>query len=121
MKHGSNSEAATEDPSSNDVDVRSWSRQLARWSVLAAFLSCTLNCVFNQLASRAAAALGQFDAVVGWASLLVVLAGIVLGAVSLTGGWRRRSVDTMVIAGIGLVLNGGIVFVVVWYFTMIRR
>jgi hypothetical protein len=53
--------------------------------------------------------------------LLVVIAGMVLGAAGLASGWRRRSVDTMTIAGIGLVLNSGIVFVVVWYFAVIRR
>jgi hypothetical protein len=104
-----------------DHDARSWSRQFARSSVLAAFLSCTLNCGFNQLAARAAQSLGRFEGLVGWMSLLVVLVGIVLGTAGLVGGWRRRSVDTMTIAGIGLVLNSGIVFVVVWYFAVIRR
>jgi hypothetical protein len=104
-----------------DRGARSWSRQLARWSVLAAFLSCTLNCVFNQLTARAAQSLGRFEGLVGWTSLLVVIAGMVLGAAGLASGWRRRSVDTMTIAGIGLVLNSGIVFVVVWYFAVIRR
>jgi hypothetical protein len=103
-----------------DTDVRSWSRHLARWSVLAAFFSCSLNCVFNQLTARAAAVLGRFDAFVGWGSLLLVLAGMALGASALVGGWRSRSADTMVIALIGLILNGGIVFVVVWYFAAIR-
>jgi hypothetical protein len=112
---------ALEERSPGDVEMRSWGRQLARWSVLAAFLSCTLNCVFNQLGARAAASLGQFDKAVGWTSLLMVIAGAALGVAGLASGWRRRAVDTMVIAGIGLVLNGGIVFVVVWYFTMIRR
>lgn len=102
-------------------DARTWSRQLARGSILAAFLSCTLNCVFNQLASRAAASLGRFDGLIDWLSLLMVLAGIALGVAGMLGGSRRKSPDTMVIAGIGLVLNGGIVFVVVWYFTMVRR
>lgn len=112
---------ALEQQSPDHVEMRSWGRQVARWSVLAAFLSCTLNCVFNQLAARAAASFGQFDRVVGWTSLLMVIAGATLGVAGLVSGWRRRSVDTMVIAGIGLVLNGGILFVVVWYFTMIRR
>jgi hypothetical protein len=113
----SGSEAGSE----ADLDARSWGRQFARWSVLAALLSCTLNCVFNQLAARAAQSLGRLDGLVGWTSLLVVFVGATLGLAGMVSGWRRRSADTMVIAGIGLVLNSGIVFVVVWYFVAIRR
>ncbi len=113
--------ATTSDDVGAQSDARTWSRQLARGSILAAFLSCTLNCVFNQLASRAAATLGRFDGLIDWTSLLMVLAGMALGVAGMLGGWRRKSPDTMVIAGIGLVLNGGIVFMVIWYFTIVRR
>ncbi len=106
--------------SPSDHDAGSWARQLARISVVAAFLSCTLNCVFSQVASRAGPALGSFGWLVDWSSLLVVLAGATLGVLGIVGGWRRKSPDTQAIAAIGLVLNLGIVFVVVWYFTMVR-
>jgi hypothetical protein len=103
-----------------DFDTGSRARLAARLSILAAFLSCTLNCVFSQVAARAGQWLGDYSGVVSWFSLLVVLAGATLGAAGLVGGWRRKSADTQVIAGLGLVLNAGIVFVVIWYFTFVR-
>ena len=103
-----------------DADARSTPRHLARLSIVAAFLSCTLNCVFNQLASRAAAWLGSLGWLVDWSSLTIVLAGVVLGAIGLAGGLRRKSADTATIATIGLVLNLGILFVVIWYFAVVR-
>ena len=103
-----------------DHDSGSWGRRLARLSILAAFLSCTFNCVFSQVASRAGPSLGRFGWLVDWSSLLVVLAGATLGVAGILGGRRRQSRDTQVIAGIGLALNLGIVFVVVWYFTIVR-
>lgn len=103
-----------------DPDGGSWGRRLARLSILAAFLSCTFNCVFSQVASRAGPSLGRLNWLVDWSSLLVVLAGATLGVAAIIGGRQRRSLDTQVIAGIGLALNLGIVFVVVWYFTIVR-
>lgn len=104
-----------------DHDAGSRARMLARLSIVAAFVSCTLNCVFGQVAARAGDWLGRFDWLVGWSSLLIVLAGVTLGVVGILGGRRRKSVDTQIIAGLGLLLNLGIVFVVVWYFTVLRR
>jgi hypothetical protein len=49
-----------------------------------------------------------------------VLVGVGLGLAGLVGGLKKRSPDTAMIGVIGLVLNLGIVFVVVWYFTMVR-
>ncbi len=103
-----------------DHDLRSWGRVLARLSVIAALLSCSLNCVFSQVASRAGPALGRFGWLVDWSSLLVVLAGATLGVMGLISGWRRKSPDTQAIGVIGLVLNLGILFVVVWYFAVVR-
>jgi hypothetical protein len=103
-----------------DLDAGSWGRQFARLSVLAAFLSCTLNCVFSQVASRAGPTVGRFGWLVDGSSLLVVIAGVTLGVMGVLGGRRRRSLDTQAIAAIGLVLNVGILFVVVWYFTIVR-
>ena len=103
-----------------DHDAGSRARLVARLSILAAFLSCTLNCVFSQVAARAGNWLGRFDWLVGWSSLLIVLLGVTLGAMGLVGGWRRKSPETQVIAGLGLALNFGIVFVVVWYFAVVR-
>ena len=107
-------------PQVPDADARSTLRRLARLSIAAAFLSCTLNCVFSQLASRASSWLESYGWLVDWSSLAVVLAGVVLGAIGLRGGLRRKSADTTTIAGIGLVLNLGILLIVAWYFAVIR-
>jgi len=107
-------------PQVPDADTRSSPRRLARLSIAAAFLSCTLNCVFSQLASRAGSWLGSYGWLVDWSSLAVVLAGVVLGAIGLSGGLRRKSADTATIAAIGLVLNLGILLIVAWYFAVIR-
>jgi ABC-type transport system involved in multi-copper enzyme maturation permease subunit len=103
-----------------DADARSPTRLLARLSIAAALLSCTLNCVFSQLAARFETATATYGWLVDWSSLVVVLAGIVLGAIGLAGGLRKRSPDTAMIATIGLVLNLGIIFVIVWYFAFVR-
>jgi len=103
-----------------DADSRSRERLLARLSILAVFLSCSLNCVFSQLASRAASQLVFLGSLVDWTSLALVLAGVALGAVGLAGAWRRKSRDTAAIAAIGLVLNLGILLLVAWYFAVIR-
>jgi hypothetical protein len=108
----------------NASDSSSRARQLARLSIVAAFFSCTLNCVFSQLASRVGSQLGGYGWLVDWTSLAVVVAGVVLGAIALVSGWRRNwrhsSSDTVAIAVIGLVLNLGILFVVFWYFAVVR-
>jgi hypothetical protein len=106
---------ATRDPES-----RSTARRLARLSIAAAFGSCTLNCVFSQLASRKGSWLGPYGWLVDWTSLAVVVAGVTLGAIELRGGLRRKSADTATIAAIGLVLNLGILLIVAWYFAVIR-
>jgi predicted MFS family arabinose efflux permease len=103
-----------------DSDPRSLSRQLARVAVIAALVSCSLNCVFNQLTARGAESLRGYGDLVSGGSLVAVLVGIGLGTAGLVGGLRNRSLDTAVIAVIGLVLNLGIVFVVVWYFALHR-
>jgi hypothetical protein len=104
----------------SDADFRSTARRLARLSVVAAFLSCTVNCIYSQLASRAGSWLGPYGWLIDWSSFAIVLAGVVLGACGLAGGLRRKSADTATIAAIGLVLNLGILFVVIWYFAVVR-
>ena len=113
------SQSATSLPAS-DAESRSVARWWARLSILCAFVSCTLNCVFSQLVSKGGAGKELAGAVMDWSSLALVLVGVGLGLAGVVGGLKRRSPDTAVIAAIGLVLNLGIVFVVVWYFTMVR-
>jgi hypothetical protein len=103
-----------------DANSRSAARWLGRLSILCLFVSCTLNCVFSQLVAKSVAGKALAGAVVDWSSLAIVGVGIGLGLAGLVGGLKRRSVDTAVIGAIGLVLNLGIVFVVVWYFSMVR-
>ena len=104
-----------------EADGPSRARWLARLSILAAFLSCTLNCVYSQLASRAGSWLGPYGWLIDWSSLAIVLAGVALGGYGLVSGLRRKSADTATIAAIGLVLNLGILFVVIWYFAVVRH
>jgi hypothetical protein len=108
------------DPKIRDPESRSADRYLARLSIAAALVSCSLNCVFSQLAARAGAGLTTYGWFVDWSSLGVVLAGAVLGAIAIWSGFRKGSFDTAAIAAIGLVLNLGILFVVVWYFAVVR-
>lgn len=91
-------------------------RWAARLSILAAFVCFTLMCTFQQLTAKQ-----QLVGFIAWAYYLIstiaslfVLGGIGLGFYGLTIGLRNRSRDTAGIAVIGLVLNLGIVFIVVW-------
>ena len=102
-----------------DRDQSSIGRRLSRASVLAAFASCALNCVFSQLAARLAW-VAAYSGPVDWLSLGVVLAGAACGISGLVLGLRRKSPDTAIIASIGLLLNLGILFIVIWYFAIIR-
>jgi hypothetical protein len=103
-----------------DFDLHSRGRLLARLSVVAALLSCACNCVFSQLASRIGSSLGQFGGIVDWSSLAIVLAGLGCGVAAIAAGVRRKSPDTTMIAAIGVILNGGILFFVVLYFAVLR-
>lgn len=96
-------------------------RWAARLSILAAFVCFTLNCTFGQLtAKQKPDEVWLLNQLVGWTSLLVVFIGIGLGIYGLTIGLRRRN-ETAGIAVIGLVLNFGIVFVMLWIMWLIRR
>ena len=52
--------------------------------------------------------------------MAVVIAGVALGIGGLVAGLRKRSPDTAIIASIGLAANLIIIFVVVWYFVVVR-
>ena len=108
------------DPQIRAPESRSVARHLARLSIAAAFVSCSLNCVFSQLVARAGAGLAPYGWLVDWSSLALVLAGAIFGAIAVWSGFRKGSFDTAAIAAIGLVLNLGILFVVVCYFAVVR-
>jgi len=91
-------------------------RWAARCSILAAFVCFTLMCTFQQLTAKK-----ELVGFVAWAyygistvASLFVLGGVALGFYGFVLGLRRRSLDTSGIAVIGLVLNLGLVFLVVW-------
>ena len=96
-------------------DSRTPARYAARMSVIAAFVCFTLNCVLNQFILKQQPASGKaWNLVVGSVSTLVVLGGIGLGIYGLVAGWRRRSLDTAMIALLGILLNLGILAVMAW-------
>lgn len=89
---------------------------------MAAFLCFTINCVFMQLTGRQLPSETPVaNLVVGWSSMVVVIAGLIAGFLGLAAGIRRRSLDTALIASIGLVLCGGIIFVRLWVLYVISR
>ena len=96
-------------------------RWAARLSILAAYVCFTLTCTFQQLtAKQKPADVWLLNQIVSWSSLLFVVAGIVLGVYGLIVGLRRHS-QTAGIAVIGLVLNLGIVFVMLWVMWILRQ
>lgn len=97
-------------------------RWAARLSIMAAFVCFTLMCSFQQLTAKTPLdAVRWLYLVLNCVAMAVVLGGVVLGGYGLAIGLRRRSLDTAGIAVIGLVLNLGIVFVVVWGWWLIRQ
>lgn len=103
-----------------DPESQTLARYLARGSALGALVSCALNCVFVRLSGGPTGRWWSLAWLVDWASLAIVVAGIGCGIAGLTLGLRRRSTDTAIIAAIGLVLNLGIVFVMVWFYAVAR-
>jgi len=96
-------------------------RWAARLSILAAYICFTLTCTFHQLtAKQKADEVWLLNQIVSWVSLLFVFGGIGLGVYGLIQGIRQRS-QTAGIAVIGLVLNLGIVFVMLWFLWMFRK
>lgn len=102
-------------------ESRSWSRMLARLSIVAAMLCLSMNCVFNQLTAKSdpASMLG-WNRIVGTCSIAVVVLGVLMGLFAMVRGIQRRSTDTATIAAIGLVLNLGIIFVTIWALSIVR-
>ncbi len=82
----------------------------ARFSVVAGFVCFIGNCLANRVIARQGfATAGWIGQVIGWLTMLVVLAGIGLAIVGLVDGRRRRASETIGVALIGLLLNLGIV------------
>ena len=92
-----------------------WPRLAARFSVISFFACITLSCVTNNLLLRKPE---QPQVVVRLVTdsvaILILLAGLACGIGGLAGGIRKKSGDTIGIAIIGLVLQTGTVFVILW-------
>lgn len=92
-----------------------WSRQAARMSAASAFVCFMLNCVVNQLMLKDPKPGREWVWLsVNIVSSLLIGLGLVSGLIGLYWGIRKKSVDTIGIAVIGLVLHGGILFVALW-------
>ncbi|MCE9524985.1 MAG: hypothetical protein K8R36_02910 [Planctomycetales bacterium] len=98
-----------------------WSRHAARLSAASAFVCFTLNCVVNNLLLRnPEQPRNALRLIVDCLAGLIILVGLVSGIAGLSGGIRKKSSDTIGIAIIGLVLNSGIVFVILWGLWVLR-
>ena len=103
-------------------DSRSWGRFLARTSIMAAMLCCTMNCVLNQwTAKRLEQQIDLARIVVDYGSAAVIATGLACGLAGLVLGLRKKSTDTTIMGCLGLILNGGIVFVVWWGMTVLKN
>lgn len=110
-------------PPSTDVDEsRSWPRFLARTSIFAAITCCTMNCVLFQLTAKQPGGPSALaNAIVGYSSLLIVVLGFVAGLAAFFQGFRQQTRDTSIIASLGLILCGGILFLMVWFLLLLQN
>lgn len=114
-------------------------RWIARLSLIAAFVCFAANCVSNRLLWQAtrppapdapAVAPAERETAVARATLmsqivsattsLIVLAGVVLGALGVVLGLRRRQPETALLGLVGLLLNLGIIGLAVWMLVALR-
>ena len=80
-----------------------------------------LNCVVNLLMLKDPKPGREWvGRTVNIVSSVMIGMGIVSGLVGLYGGIRKKSVDTIGIAVIGLVLHGGTLFVALWLLAALK-
>jgi hypothetical protein len=97
------------------ADSRSWPRRCARASILLPFAAPVLMAIAQQVAKPRDPAVGEaIYLIASWTAMLLILAALALGVAGLVGGRRRGSRDTMMIAGIGLFVSGGLFLLSVW-------
>ncbi|HUE74930.1 MAG TPA: hypothetical protein VMP01_28950 [Pirellulaceae bacterium] len=107
---------------SNRDGSPSWPRWAARASLAAAFVCFAMNCVFMQLTRRQLPSETELaNQIVGWASLAVLIAGIIAGAAAIIGGWKEPRRETLVLAAMGILLSGGIIGVTLWLLYQISQ
>ena len=93
---------------------RSWARQAARASMVAPFAALLVQVLGLQLAIKRDEP--TTDWLYFWCSLLAmifIVAGFASGVAGFVGGRRQRSVDTQLIAGMGMLFSGGLIALVV--------
>lgn len=101
-------------------DARTPARQAARAAIVAPFAAMLVNLLAGQLMEEDASITNPVNLIAGTVSSLLLLAGVVLGIAGIVGGWRRRSHDTTLIAGLGLFLSGGAVLLTIWVIAFLR-
>jgi hypothetical protein len=102
-------------PDQRSHDASPWPRWASRASLLSAFVCFAMNCVFMQLTRKQLPSETELaNQIVGWTSIAVVIAGLVAGGAAFLGGWKAHGRETMFMAALGILLNGGIVLVTVW-------
>lgn len=98
-----------------------WPRRLARLAMVAAVVCFLLQVSYAQLvAKEKSSAWSATDRVVAAAGIGLLLSGAVLASLSLIGAVRAKNYDTGVMATIGLVINGGVLALIVWYLLVVR-
>ncbi|MFO0871402.1 MAG: hypothetical protein U0935_20960 [Pirellulales bacterium] len=106
----------------NPPPTASPAHRAARGSIIAALVCLFGNGVLNQLIIHRQ---WRDVAWLSWSMNIftsgLLVAGLVLGAIGLAGGLRRRSSDTIGVAIIGLLLNAGIIALALWGLSVLRQ
>ena len=101
-------------------DAHRWPRWAARGSLASAFVCFAMNCVFMQLTRRQLPSETDLaNQLVGWGSLGVLIAGVVAGVAAIVGATGDRNRETLALAALGLLLNGGVIGVMLWLLNQI--
>jgi hypothetical protein len=90
------------------ADGRTWPRFFARAAILSPFAAMLIIALARQLERhRSPGVAVMIENVSNSLSATIAVLGFALGIAGMIGGWRRRSHDTMMIAGLGLFVSGG--------------
>jgi hypothetical protein len=86
-----------------------FSLQAARFSFFAPFILGAMNCLVQPLVTRDLERRPELPLVVvlAWLLVITLLSALVLGVIGFIGGVRRKALGTMALAGIGIVLDIG--------------
>ena len=93
---------------------RSWARQAARASMVAPFAAMLVQVLGQQLAAKREESF--VEGLYFWCSalaMLLLVAGFAGGCAGFVDGRRQRSLDTQLIALMGMAISGGLVALVI--------